>query len=119
MGEEIGKVQEYSLTLMDGVSVLAGDSQSSTEVIMAEDRGIAGVVYKVESALGSTQADLEVSIGTDTTGNDIWVTWKTSTNAKDVFLLDVPCGKFRLTITETGGTSSLDDISVHAKLRAL
>lgn len=119
MGQEIGGVQEYSLTLMDGASVAAGGSQSSTEVGMAEDRGVAGIVYKIESVLGSPQVDLEISIGTDTTGADIWVVWKTSTNAKDAFSLDIPCGKFRVTVTETGGTSGLSDISVHTKVRTL
>lgn len=118
--DEIFEVESTWEQLADGMSVGIGGSQTTAEFSMTMRYNRVAVGFDIDSQTGSSSVELQMKIGTDVNGNDVWHTvGSAKTAATGYFDLDVPCKSVRLKVSETGGVSGLSGISVWAEARAL
>jgi hypothetical protein len=113
---EIHKNKEQTA---EAVTISAGGSQVLGIENLDEQASKVTFGYTISSVLGSAEARLQECIGQDVSGNDVWTTESTSTNAQDSFTVDYPIDKVRIKIVETGGTSGLEDINVFKYTRSI
>lgn len=120
---KIFRVFENEYVLADDLSVAAGGSEVTAAIDLPEQANVVGIGFHINTLLGSSNVEVEYLFGTDVSGSDHWITATeaefSSTEADDGFMFDRPCKKVRLRITETGGTSGLEGITVWAESRSL
>lgn len=118
--DKIFKTHEKRAQLADGLSVAPSATEYSDAFVLSDSINVATLGFHIDTALGSSEASVQVTMGTDINGADHWITIQSPTTSGDaIFTVDDEVDKVRLAFTETGGVDGLSGISVWAKGRTL
>lgn len=114
----ITKTQTTEEKLAEEMTISAGGSKTR-EVSMNDFRGRASLSYNITTTLGSPSVEVQVFLGTDAGGAEVWHTVDSSTGASDLFYIDGPVRRARVKISEVDGVDGLDGIAIWSVSRPL
>lgn len=114
---KIFKTHERKSQIADNVSVVPGGSQSSSSFTLSDQVNVVTLGYDINGNVGSAKVSVEVYMGQDVNGADVWIEVASSTNYQDIFTVDDEVERVRLVFSETAAVAGEDLTGINAWVR--
>lgn len=115
---QILEIHGRGAQIADNVTVAPGGTEVSSAYSLSEQLNKVTLGYDINGNVGSANVSLEVNMGTDVNGADVWIEVASSTNYQDVFTIEDEVDQVRLVFTETAAVAGEDLTGINAWVKA-